>query len=207
MVGSPFHVETAIYKYYAEKSDVPVAQSEFNKSITRCDHCIYYCDIGNGKELCVNLSGNANNKFKHCKEYGSSKEIMNPVEFRKTIVNRYLSDKTRKIFLWLSIKLKNFHQDDNPIFSKYLNKKWIVLGSSKICDKQTIYKVIEALNGDDWHGNKTWDYKNSDIVITLSNGTWKEKIIKDSGNNNKIIGIQQFIRDCLLMIVHLKTKR
>ena len=214
MSGSPYHVETATYKYAVEKSEVPVKKSEFNQTITNCSQCAYCYDVNHEKRLCLNISG-ANLGGSHCEGFLSVKSIPNIMVFKNESLEEYYSFQNRKLINVLISLLKGYKPGSIALVDFYYQKKWVFTGINKSFSKDDLFRLVDQLNGKHWSHKEHWDLADSDIVINMGGGPYKLKMFRREVRDGKyegkklpfIIPIQDLRKDIRKMISLLRENK
>lgn len=209
--GSPFHVETATYKYATEQSEVPVAKSQFNQTITKCSCCAYHYEQ-NKTTVCTNVSVSKAGS-KHCEGFVDWKSIPDLMQFKKNALDKYLSYRNHRIIGALVAKLKNYQVGSNGLIDSYCGKRWVLTGHDETYSKEDLYKLIRQLKGRYWSNLEHWDIADSDIVINMGKGPYKLKELRKGIEKGlykdrklpKIMTIQNF-RDVIVRMLRSLTE-
>lgn len=207
MSGSPFHVETPIYKYATEQSEVPVAKSEFNQTITRCTKCAYCYEKDHHNRICTNISGNKLGG-NHCSGYLDIKNVPNILTFKNESLEKYYYHRNHLIIVSLITKLSNYRQGSIELVDFYYGKRWVFTGINQSYNKEDLFSLVRKMKGKHWSNIEHWDIVDSDIVIDMGGNPYKLKTYKREVSQGKhigkklpiIISIQDFRNDIVKMI-------
>ena len=208
MTGSPFHIESAAYKYHMEKSEVPIADSEFNKALKECRNCAYYCDVDDRKK-CLNTKLAKNKNYDHCVGYRNDKEVPNLVGLREELIKEYKSYRTRNVIQYLCYLIKT-RKIIPSMLKPYVNKRWVIMGVNNKYDKHDIQKLIYFLGGQLWNMyDDPWDYHYCDIALNLGGNPFRLKEIRkyQKENENTIMQIDELYALCVKGVLWFKEKK
>ena len=204
--GSPFHVESARYKYATEQSDVPVSKSEFNETITKCTNCAYNYELRK-TAICTNidlkkLGGN------HCEGFLDCKTVYDLIQFKNNSLEKYYCFRNHRIIRSLALKMKTYKTGSNNLIDSYCGKRWVITGIDKTYNKEDLFFLIEQMKGKHWSNLEHWDLIDSDIVINMGSNPYKLKELNKKLKQGfykdrdlpRIITIQEFREDIIRML-------
>ena len=120
--GAPFHIESARYKYANERSEVPIAPSAFNQTITYCSRCLFWLQESPGQYSCYNDKIKETGS-KHCLGFKDDKSVHNAPSIRQELLAKRVRQRSIERINNVTDQINRYRLGEDPFVDQLFHKK------------------------------------------------------------------------------------